>query len=90
MENKKIALFIDAENISSDYAKFIFDKVSSYGEIIIKRIYADWTNEQPKIGKIILVNILLRLYNALPLQVKKILATCILRQILQKFYMKRI
>lgn len=43
-----------------------------------------------KIGKIILVNILLRLYNALPLQVKKILATCILRQILQKFYMKRI
>lgn len=48
MENKKIALFIDAENISSDYAKFIFDKVSSYGEIIIKRIYADWTNEQPK------------------------------------------
>ena len=48
MENKKIALFIDAENISSDYAKFIFDKVSSYGEIIIKRIYADWTNEQSK------------------------------------------
>lgn len=48
MENKKIALFIDEENISSDYAKFIFDKVSSYGEIIIKRIYADWTNEQPK------------------------------------------
>lgn len=44
-----------------------------------------------KIGKIILVNILLRLYNALPLQViKKILAICILLQILQKFYMKRI
>ena len=41
MENKKIALFIDAENISSDYAKCIIDKVSSYGEIIIKRIYAD-------------------------------------------------
>jgi len=48
MENKKIALFIDAENISPQYAKLIFDTASNYGEILIKRIYADWTNTHLK------------------------------------------
>lgn len=42
MENKNVAIFIDAENISFKYAKDIFNIASSYGELIIKRIYADW------------------------------------------------
>ncbi|EOB1665448.1 NYN domain-containing protein [Campylobacter upsaliensis] len=42
MENKSVAIFIDAENISFKYAKDIFNIASSYGELIIKRIYADW------------------------------------------------
>ncbi|WP_291950281.1 NYN domain-containing protein [Campylobacter sp.] len=45
MENKSIAVFIDAENIPSKYAKSIFDIASEYGEIVIKRIYGDWTQK---------------------------------------------
>lgn len=45
MENKSIAIFIDAENIPAKYAKSIFDIASDYGEIIIKRIYGDWTQK---------------------------------------------
>ena len=43
MDNKSIAIFIDAENIAAKYAKSIFDIASDYGEILIKRIYGDWT-----------------------------------------------
>lgn len=32
MENKSIAIFIDAENIPAKYAKSIFDIASDYGE----------------------------------------------------------
>lgn len=46
--NTKIALFIDAENIGANYAKFIFDEALKYGEISIKRIYGDWTKPQLK------------------------------------------
>lgn len=46
MENKSVVLFIDAENISFKYAKDIFNIASSYGELIIKRIYADWTSKE--------------------------------------------
>ncbi|MBF7042359.1 NYN domain-containing protein [Campylobacter volucris] len=45
MENKSVAIFIDAENIPSKYAKSIFDIASDYGEIVIKRIYGDWTQK---------------------------------------------
>lgn len=44
MGKKKVALFIDAENISADYAKFIFDNAATYGKIAVKRIYANWRN----------------------------------------------
>lgn len=43
MENKSLAIFIDAENIPAKYARVIFDTASDYGDIIIKRIYGDWT-----------------------------------------------
>ncbi|WP_341464783.1 NYN domain-containing protein [Campylobacter helveticus] len=48
MENKSIAIFIDAENVSPKYAKDIFNIVSDYGEIVVKRIYADWTSKTTK------------------------------------------
>lgn len=44
-DNKNVAIFIDAENISSKYAKDIFEYASSYGNVIIKRIYADWSKQ---------------------------------------------
>ncbi|MBR2070008.1 MAG: NYN domain-containing protein, partial [Clostridia bacterium] len=47
MENKiyKIALLIDAENISQSYMKTIFDELAKYGDVTYKRIYGDWTNQ---------------------------------------------
>lgn len=42
-ENCKLALLIDAENISPKYTKTIFDELSKYGVVTTKRIYGDWT-----------------------------------------------
>ena len=45
LDNSSVAVFIDAENIPAKYAKEIFDYASNYGNVIIKRIYADWSKE---------------------------------------------
>ena len=42
----KLAVIIDAENISSKYIKTILDEASNYGNIIYKRIYGNWTTNQ--------------------------------------------
>ena len=39
----KIAILIDAENISSKYASIILQEAASLGNVIYKRIYGDWT-----------------------------------------------
>lgn len=44
--NKRVAVLIDAENVGSSNAKQIFDTMSSYGEVTIKQIFADWSNPQ--------------------------------------------
>ncbi len=38
-----VAVLIDAENVSSGSAKQIFDEASNYGNIVVKRIFADWS-----------------------------------------------
>lgn len=43
MEDMKIAVLIDAENISSKYASIILQEASSMGNLIYKRIYGNWT-----------------------------------------------
>jgi uncharacterized protein (TIGR00288 family) len=43
-DNKYVAVFIDAENISSRNAEQIFNEASNYGEIIVKRIFGDWSH----------------------------------------------
>lgn len=43
MEEKKFALLIDADNISSKYIKTIIDELSKYGTITYKRLYGDLT-----------------------------------------------
>lgn len=45
LENNSVAVFIDAENVPAKYARDIFDYASNYGNVIIKRIYADWSKE---------------------------------------------
>ena len=41
-EEKRIALLIDAENVSAQYADSILDEVSNYGVCTYKRIYGSW------------------------------------------------
>ena len=41
---KRFAVLIDADNISAKYVKYIFDEISTEGEITYKRIYGDWTS----------------------------------------------
>lgn len=43
MEEKKVAVFIDAENVSYKAADKIFSEAKSYGDVIIKKIYGDWS-----------------------------------------------
>ena len=40
----KIAVLIDAENVSKKYVKLIMDEVNEYGTPTYKRIYGDFTN----------------------------------------------
>lgn len=45
-KDMKIAVLIDAENISSKYAHTILQEASGLGNIIYKRIYGNWTSSQ--------------------------------------------
>ena len=42
----KIAVLIDAENVASKYISIILTEANNLGNIIIRRIYGDWTNQQ--------------------------------------------
>jgi len=64
MENdKKIAVLIDADNVSDKYIKFIFDEISNHGTPTYKRIYGDWTKPQLASWKSVLLN-----YSITPIQ----------------------
>ena len=41
-EEKRVALLIDAENVSAQYADRILEEVSNYGICSYKRIYGAW------------------------------------------------
>jgi len=43
-EFKNIAVLIDPENISYKYLKKIFENIAAYGQISVRRIYSDWTD----------------------------------------------
>lgn len=64
MENdKKIAVLIDADNVSEKYIKFIIDEISNHGIPTYKRIYGDWTKPQLAQWKNVLLN-----YSITPIQ----------------------
>ena len=42
MTTKKIALFIDADNISAKFGKQIIEALEGHGSIFIRRIYGNW------------------------------------------------
>ncbi|HBZ03693.1 MAG TPA: hypothetical protein DEO83_07790 [Lachnospiraceae bacterium] len=46
MEDKRYAVLIDSDNISSKYIGVILDEMTKYGVVTYKRIYGDWTSTQ--------------------------------------------
>jgi len=44
--DKKIALFIDCENISHNYIDNIIEELATYGEVNIRKAYGDWNNNR--------------------------------------------
>jgi len=48
MQNKKIAVFFDCENISATYASSIFEELAKYGEVIIRQAFRDWGSSNNK------------------------------------------
>jgi len=43
MKDDRLAVLIDADNVSHAYIKEMLDEIAKYGNPTIKRIYADWT-----------------------------------------------
>ncbi|MEA4925000.1 MAG: NYN domain-containing protein [Syntrophomonadaceae bacterium] len=57
MENdRKIAVLIDADNVSEKYIKYIMDEISNHGTPTYKRIYGDWTKPQLGSWKTVLLD----------------------------------
>ena len=53
--DKKIALLIDAENVSSKYIKYLTPELAKYGTATYKRIYGDWTDSKAESWKKVLL-----------------------------------
>ena len=62
VENRVVALLIDADNISPKYLPIILKEAQNYGSVNIRRIYGDWS-EKKEYWK----NLLLR-YSISPIQ----------------------
>lgn len=43
-ENNRVAVFIDAENISAKYADRLLQEAANYGDVIVRRVFADWSS----------------------------------------------
>lgn len=46
MDTRRLALLIDADNISSKYISCVIEEVAKYGIASYRRIYGDWTSTQ--------------------------------------------
>lgn len=55
MQFNSIALLIDAENITSKHLIKIIESLASYGTISVRRIFADWTSDNMKSWKELLL-----------------------------------
>jgi uncharacterized LabA/DUF88 family protein/Fe-S-cluster formation regulator IscX/YfhJ len=56
MDDKRIAVLIDADNVSDKYVKPILDEISNHGTPTYKRIYGDWTKPQLASWKSVLLS----------------------------------
>lgn len=55
-DEMKIAILIDADNVSAKYIKPIMEEVYKYGTPTVKRIYSDWTKPHQTKWKNVLLN----------------------------------
>lgn len=62
-KDRKIAVLIDADNVSEKYIKAIADELSNHGTPTYKRIYGDWTSTRLGNWKGVLLN-----YSITPIQ----------------------
>lgn len=46
VQERRIAVLIDAENVSPKYLKHVLDEIATHGIPTYKRIYGDWTTPQ--------------------------------------------
>lgn len=53
---RRIAVLIDADNVSDKYIGYIFDEISNHGTATYKRIYGDWTKPHLSSWKSVLLN----------------------------------
>jgi len=60
--DKKYAVFIDGDNISSEYLDAIMSEIAKDGEILVKRIYGDWTEPNMKSWKEKILNYPVRVF----------------------------
>ncbi len=61
--DRRIAVLIDADNVSDKYIKAIIEEVANHGTPTYKRIYGDWTKPQLASWKTVLLN-----YSISPIQ----------------------
>ena len=45
-DDRKYAVLVDSDNISSRYLPSIIDEMTKYGTVTYKRVYGDWTSPQ--------------------------------------------
>ena len=62
-KDRRIAVLIDADNVSGKYIKHIIDEISNHGTPTIKRIYGDWTKPDLNSWKTVLLD-----YSITPIQ----------------------
>lgn len=53
---RRFAVLIDADNVSPKYIKYILDEVSDVGIATYKRIYGDWTDNEKRSWKNVLLD----------------------------------
>ncbi|MDR2088913.1 MAG: NYN domain-containing protein [Clostridiales Family XIII bacterium] len=63
MDDKRIAVLIDADNVSSKYISSIMNEVSNHGTPTYKRIYGDWTSAKMTSWKDVLLE-----HSVIPMQ----------------------
>lgn len=44
-QQKNIAMFIDCDNVSAKYIESIFNDLSQYGKVTIRKAYGDWSSK---------------------------------------------